>query len=72
MIFRLDANYAPTIDVYDSRYNGSLFADILLWNFYKENREIFQSGDNEAILKTIKAVGGFPQGKINPNGTYTG
>gem|GEM_PF-6742464 len=72
IFFRLGAAYSPTITVHSPQHYESLWVDHLLWKFYKENREVLQSDDQEAILKTIKTVGGFPPGIINPDGTYTG
>jgi len=70
---RIGANYSPRMKVYDSRHYETSGMDDDLLTFYQRNRGIFQSGDNEAILKTMKMVGGvFPQGRINPDGSYTG
>jgi len=57
MVFGLGADYAPSIKVHDSRHYESLGMEDHLWQFYQEHREVFQSGDNEAILKTFKTVG---------------
>ena len=75
IIFRIDASYAPSIGVYSAQHyeRSYLSVDYKLFKFYKENRKVFQSGNGEAILKTIKAVGDeFPQDKINENGHYVG
>lgn len=72
MTLRLGANHSPSIAVYSSQHYENFMTDILLWEFYKENRETLQSGDDETIVETIAKVGGFPSGKINPDGTYTG
>ena len=72
VIFRIDASYSPHIEVHSSRHHESLGLDFLLWKFYKENRDVLRSDDNEAILKTIKSVGNFTPGKVDKDGKYTG
>ena len=73
IIFRLDAQFSPAIQVHSSQHYESFSMDYLLWKFYKENREVFQSGDNDTILDTIKGIGElFPKGKVSPDGKYTG
>ena len=72
IVFRLDAQSSPGIEVYSQHHYEFFWVDFLLWKFYKENREVLLSDDTEAIINTIKGVGGFPPGKINADGTYTG
>ena len=72
IFFRLGANYSPTITIHSSQHYELLWVDHILWTFYQEHREVLQSGDNEAILTIIKGIGGFPPGRINEDGTYTG
>lgn len=72
VIFRIDASYAPTISVHSHRHYEFFWMDFLLWKFYKENRDVLRSEDNEAILKIIKNVGNFTPGKIDKDGKYTG
>ena len=57
--FRLGADYSPTIRVHSQIHFESLWVDHYLMKFYQNNQEVFQSGDNEAILKTLKTMGGF-------------
>ena len=65
-LLRLGANYSPHIKVFDSRHYQSFWMDDQLWTFYLKNREVFQSGDNEAILTAVK--GEFQPRVINPAG----
>ena len=61
---RLGANYSPHIKVFDSRHYQSSMMDDSLWTFYLKNRDVLQSEDNKAILKTVK--GEFQPRIINP------
>ena len=73
IFFRLGANFSPTITIHSSQHYESLWVDHILWTFYQEHREVLQSGDNEAVLNTIKGVGDvFPKGTVSADGKYTG
>jgi len=54
IFFSLGAHFSPTITVYDSRHYGYMWMDEYLLRFYKQHREVFQSGDDKTIVKTIK------------------
>jgi len=70
---RLGANYSPHIDINSSQHFESFGMDNDLMEFYIKNRETFQSGNEEAILETIRAVrGGLPPGTTSPDGSYIG
>jgi hypothetical protein len=54
IILGIGANYSPSITAHASQhYERSNMCD-RLWRLYLENREEFQSGDDETILETIK------------------
>ena len=61
-VFMLGMNYSPRIHVCASRHFETLSMDYAMWRFYKDNREVLQSGDDEAILKAVKIT----EEKSNP------
>ena len=54
---RRETGYSPSITVCSSHHYEGFGMDSDMFFFYNANREIFQSGDNKAILKTIKTFG---------------
>ena len=70
MALRIGASYSPQIQVHSPQHHEVFCTDGILWEFYKENKEILQSGDKGAIIETITKIGRFPVRLSNPDGTY--
>ena len=56
LVFRLNSNYSPEVTILTPEHFEKCYADILTKNFYQENRDIFLSGDQEAILNLLKSM----------------
>lgn len=56
--FNLGTSFSPRISVHDSSHYESLAVDISLMKFYKENCEIFQTGNDKAIVAVMKTMDG--------------
>jgi len=56
--FNLGTSFSPRISVHDSLHYESLTMDISLMEFYKENRKIFQAGNDKAIVAMMKTMDG--------------
>lgn len=59
MILGIDASYSPSIAVLSSQHYESFCVDNYLWEFYKKNRELLQTGDDETRVETIAKIKNF-------------
>ena len=61
IVNRIDASSSPLVRVYAPTNYEYLWVDHYWMKLYKENRETFQSGDRDLMLKKFKEMGDYRQ-----------